>query len=83
MKTIAFLAQKGGCGKTTLAIHLAVGDTDEQGSACIWKAAREADRPLVVPVHGAKLSEFLDVARDDGVTITMVDTSPRASALAG
>ena len=46
MKKIAFLSQKGGSGKTTLAVHIAVAaaqsenvlliDTDPQGSASAW-----------------------------------------------
>ena len=47
MKTIAILSQKGGAGKTTLAVHLAVAaerdgkttaliDLDPQASAASW-----------------------------------------------
>ena len=51
MKKIAFLAQKGGSGKTTLAVHTAVAateagesvvviDTDPQKSATVWGSPR-------------------------------------------
>ena len=51
MKTIAILSQKGGAGKTTLALHLAVAavqakrqvavvDLDPQASAIGWKDSR-------------------------------------------
>jgi chromosome partitioning protein len=51
VRTIAIVAQKGGAGKTTLAVHLAVAamragenvallDTDPQGSAIAWSNAR-------------------------------------------
>ena len=56
MKTLAFLSQKGGSGKTTLAVHAAVAahedgervvivDTDIQRSATTWSEAREAVAP--------------------------------------
>ena len=59
---ISFLNQKGGVGKTTLALHVAVGlqmegrgrglviDADPQGSALDWQAKRESSSP--VPVVG-------------------------------
>ena len=52
MKTVAILAQKGGVGKTTLAVHLAVAssrrrntaiiDLDPQASAARWADRRSA-----------------------------------------
>jgi len=56
---IAFLNQKGGVGKTTLAVHVATGlalggarvllvDADPQGSALDWAASRESEAPFPV-----------------------------------
>ena len=66
MRTIAFLSQKGGSGKTTLAVHTAVAaeesgekvfliDTDPQGSAQAWSQARTQESP---PVHKAIASNY-------------------------
>ena len=56
MQVIAIVNQKGGVGKTTLAIHLATAftaagrntlllDIDPQASAAEWKDARAAEKP--------------------------------------
>ena len=61
MKTVAILSQKGGTGKTTLSLHLAVAaeqagkaavviDLDPQASAMAWKDIRKADTPEVVSI---------------------------------
>jgi cellulose biosynthesis protein BcsQ len=72
MKTLAFLSQKGGSGKTTMAVHTAVAareagaqvvviDTDPQQSATVWSEARKADAPVVVTVAVAKLGRVYGV----------------------
>ena len=58
MQIIALISQKGGAGKTTLAIALAVAaeragvtsvlvDLDPQASAAQWSDLREAETPVV------------------------------------
>lgn len=58
MRTIALVNQKGGCRKTTLALHLAAAfwlanenvlvlDLDPQASAAEWHDARENPMPHV------------------------------------
>ena len=59
MKTIAIISQKGGSGKTTLGVHLAVCaelngkntviiDLDPQASAATWKRSRKDETPDVL-----------------------------------
>ena len=59
MKTLAVLSQKGGTGKTTIAVHLAVEasrsgktvaliDLDPQASAAKWGDTRSNDTPIVI-----------------------------------
>ena len=59
MKTVAIVCQKGGAGKTTVAVHLATAaaaagyaaaliDLDPQGTAASWGDRRQADAPEVV-----------------------------------
>ena len=92
MKTVALLAQKGGTGKTTLALHLAVEadraarapvvviDLDPQKSAARWYRKREADRPILVDPGQRGLGDVLDICRDDGVGLVLIDTAPHALA---
>jgi chromosome partitioning protein len=90
MKSIALTAMKGGVGKTTLAVHLAVAamragesvaiiDTDPQASAAAWARVRNGGAPDVVPVPVQRLAQALAAAADD-YTVVIVDTAPRASA---
>lgn len=90
MKTMAFLTQKGGSGKTTLAVHIAVAaqedgqqvvivDTDQQRSATAWHKARHADMPPVAPVAASELEIVLKAAHQDGITLCIVDTAPHAA----
>lgn len=90
MKTIAFLSQKGGSGKTTLAVHTAVAaqeskervvviDTDQQKSATTWSQTRESETPVVLTVAALKLGAVLTAAKDDGMTLAIVDTAPHTA----
>jgi chromosome partitioning protein len=73
MRTIAFLSQKGGAGKTTLAASLAVAaagtgerviafDLDPQGSLVSWgerrKAAKAANNLVIEPLEGERLPQL-------------------------
>ena len=90
MQTVAILSQKGGTGKTTLTLHLAVAaerdgrtaaviDLDPQASAAGWSDARKTDSPAVVPVPSARLAHALEAAKANGASIAFIDTAPHAS----
>jgi chromosome partitioning protein len=90
MKKIAFLSQKGGSGKTTLAVHSAVAaheagervvviDTDPQKSATVWGETRSQDAPIVATAAAVELLRVLDVAKEERMTLAIVDTAPHAA----
>jgi len=90
---IALCNQKGGAGKTTLAIHLAhaialskkrvlLVDSDPQGSASGWAAAREEASPFpVIQMARDSLHRDLPAIAAD-YQHCIIDTPPRVSALA-
>lgn len=89
MQTIAVISQKGGAGKTTLAIHLAAEgaargartllvDLDPQASAARW-ADRRGDRaPDVSSEHPGRLAAALAAAKAQGYDLAILDTAPHA-----
>jgi chromosome partitioning protein len=90
MKTLVFLSQKGGSGKTTLAVHTAVAaqedgarvvvvDTDPQRSAFAWSESRTDETPAVAPVAAAALDDVMAAARHDVMTLCIIDTAPHAT----
>jgi chromosome partitioning protein len=86
MLTVAVIAQKGGVGKTTLALHLAVEaakvgpvtiiDMDPQSSAAQWADNREARQPVVVSCPPTRLAITLQAARRNGTRVAFIDTAP-------
>ena len=93
MKTIAIISQKGGAGKTTLAVHLAVAaemarksaaviDLDPQGSATSWKDLRPGETPAVVPAQVSRLAQILESAARHGADIAIIDTAPHSESAA-
>jgi chromosome partitioning protein len=92
MQTIVLATQKGGSGKTTLAIGLALAaiqaghtvrliETDSQGTLSNWQARRPYAEPIVEPVYVAgDVEQRLQMLDNDGVTLTIIDTSAGISA---
>jgi chromosome partitioning protein len=95
MYTVALIAQKGGTGKTTLAVSLAVAagqvgmtalivDLDPQATACNWKDRRKLESPVVIDAQPSRLAAALEKAEENGVDFAVIDTPARSeqSALA-
>ena len=88
MRVLAMASQKGGSGKTTLSGHLAVQaqmsgagpvcliDIDPQGSLADWWNEREADMPAFAQTTVARLASDLEVLRQQGFRLAVIDTPP-------
>lgn len=93
MGTIAIVSQKGGSGKTTLAINLAVCatqrekiacviDTDPQATAAAWGDWRGDSHPAVITSPPARLGRAIQAAAKDGAELIVIDTPPHADVAA-
>ena len=91
MHIITLAAQKGGVGKTTLAVNLAVAaeaagiktalfDLDPQESATAWSERRTAESPHIEPISARRLDQAIDAAEANGFGLTIIDTPPAAGA---
>ena len=89
MFTIALIGQKGGTGKTTISVGLAVAaaqaghtvaviDLDPQATASKWKDRRTEDNPAVVSAQASRLKPALDAARGAGVEFAIIDSAGRS-----
>ena len=93
VRVITLIAQKGGAGKTTLAINLAVAaefadlrtviiDIDPQASAASWGDLREHERPVVVAVPATRLGDAISTAQSHGADVSIIDTAPHSESSA-
>ena len=89
MRSITFLSQKGGSGKTTIAVHVAVSaqqsgerviliDTDPQASASTWAAARTTEEPQIVKSSAVETRTLLRNA--GGRNFAIIDSAPHSTA---
>ncbi len=91
MKTIVIANQKGGSGKSTTTVHLAVAaeqagdgpvvisDTDPQGSTVDWFNQRSKagiETPRYAPLTFADLRDHLRALEDAGASYLFIDTAP-------
>ena len=93
MPVIAIISQKGGAGKTTLAIHLAAAaqdagrvaliiDTDPQATASQWAAWRGDTPPEVIDSPPPRLAAKVAAAQSQGAELIVIDTPPHADSAA-
>jgi len=92
MHTVVLATQKGGSGKTTLAISLAAAaskaghnvrliDADPQGTLSSWRKRRVHAEPVVETIHSMHdIEPRLRAFRDSGVTLTIIDAAGGISA---
>jgi len=89
MQIISLIAQKGGTGKTTLSLSLAVAahkagksvviiDLDPQASAANWADRREEGAPVAVSAQVSRLQNVIETAAENGVDFVVIDTPPKS-----
>ena len=88
---LGVVAQKGGTGKTTLSVHLAVQatldgarvlllDMDPQASATAWWKRRRDKSPELIQGRGDALAGLLQQAQGQAFDLVIADTAPHSSA---
>jgi chromosome partitioning protein len=88
MRIIVFASQKGGAGKTTLAIHMAILalqegkrvvliDLDPQASATMWWDRRSTHDLKLIDGRPDNLEEILNKIKADGCDLAIIDTPPQ------
>ena len=90
MQILAIIGQKGGNGKTTTALGLAVAaslagrdvaviDLDPQTTAANWSDRRGKETPAIVSCQVARLSQVLDAAAKGGADLAIIDTPGKST----
>jgi chromosome partitioning protein len=94
VKILAIISEKGGAGKTTLAVNLAVAaeaaglataifDLDPRANSTVWGDTRDSKIPEVVPAQAPRLAILLRQARDNEAALVIIDTAGNAETTAG
>jgi len=94
MRTLAIISQKGGSGKSTIAVHLAayarsknlhpaIVDLDPQASAHQWNSLRAENDPKSPKLEAIrstadKLAALQKIGIENGVDLLIVDTAPHS-----
>lgn len=89
LNIVAVVAEKGGVGKTTLALSLAVAavqagrkvavlDLDPQATAAQWTDRRTPEFPWVVATPASRVKAAIESAKGQGVDFLVIDTPPHA-----
>jgi chromosome partitioning protein len=85
MRVIGIIGQKGGSGKSTIALALAVEaqragravaviDLDPQTTAANWSDRRGNDQPAIVSCQVSRLAQVLEAAAKNGADLAIIDT---------
>jgi chromosome partitioning protein len=93
MITLAFVSQKGGAGKSTIAANIAayaasngiktvIIDLDQQASISAWHASREDDSIHIIPSHPPLLAKYVAQCDQQGYQLCVIDTPPHNSTAA-
>jgi len=93
MIKLAFVSQKGGAGKSTLAANIAayaasngiktvIIDLDQQASISAWHSAREDELITLLPTHPPLLVKTLAKCAQDSYQLCVIDTPPHNSTAA-
>ncbi len=87
MQIVSLVSKKGGAGKTTLAVNLAVAatkagaftivvDLDPQACAMAWHEQRDLEHPLVVPGKPSELMGLIALADMVDADMVFIDCPP-------
>src|ERR1022692_605861 len=90
MQILAIIGQKGGNGKTTTALGLAVAaslagrdvaviDLDPQTTAANWSDRRGKETPAIVSCQVSRLAQVLDAAAKGGADLAIIDTPGKST----